>query len=85
MMDRVYGEHISAIPPVIPFPGSYGFVQGNPDLTQFLPTNPGAFWFHYVTESLLNVIVAAGLTPDPRNLNQFQEAVAILIAQARGV
>lgn len=82
-MDRVYAENVSAIPPVVPYPGSYGFVQGSPELTQFAPTIPSAFWFYYVTESIRNVIVGAGLTPDPTNVNQFNQAVDIIVAASR--
>ena len=83
-MDRVYGSNVSGTLPIVPFPGSFGFVQGNDELVQFIPTEPGAFWFYYITESIRNVVVAAGLTPDPQNLGQFYQAVEILIAQARG-
>jgi len=82
-MDRVYGANVSVTPPVTPFPGKYGFTQGNSELTQFLPTSPGSFWFNYITESFRNVIVAAGLTPDLKNFGQFYQAVEILIASAR--
>lgn len=77
-MDRAYQTNVSATQTPIPYPGSFGFVQGSTDLSQFNPTSPGAFWFFYVTESIRNVIVAAGLTPDPQNVNQFYQALIIL-------
>jgi len=77
-MDRLYQSSVAAIAPPVPYPGIYGFVQGSPSLPQFGPTNPGAFWFYYVTESIRNVVVAAGLTPDPSNLHQFAQAIEIL-------
>lgn len=82
-MDRVYSDNVSTIPPVIPFPGSYGFTQGSPELTQFAPTLPSAYWFYYVTESMRNVVVGAGLTPDPTNVNQFYQAVALIVTASR--
>lgn len=78
-MDRIYDSNVSATPPNISYPGSYGFTQENSNLTNFDPTVPGAFWYHYVTESIRNVIVAAGLTPDGMNLTQFYQAVAIIV------
>ena len=79
-MDRQYLANVSQTPPPTPFPGIFGYVQGAPTLPQFGPTNPGAFWFYYMTESIRNVVVAAGLTPDPTNLKQFAQAVEILAA-----
>lgn len=79
-MDRLYLSSVATVPPPIPYPGNYGYAQGSSSLPQFAPTNPGAFWFYYVTESIRNVIIGAGLTPDPTNLNQFAQAVEILAA-----
>jgi hypothetical protein len=77
-MDRFYQSGVSTVVTPIPYPGNYGFAQGSAALPQFNPTNPGAFWYYYVTESMRNVIVAAGLTPDPLDHNQFYKAVEII-------
>ena len=77
-MDRLFQAGTSSVPPAAPFPGSTGGAQGSPSLPNFDPTSPGAFWFYHVTESIRNVIVGAGLVPDPSNLTQFAEALRIL-------
>jgi hypothetical protein len=79
-MDRVYQSDVSATPPAVPFPGAVGFAQSAVDWANFTPTTVGAYYYHYITESLLTVIVAAGLTPDPSNLRQFAQALDILAA-----
>ena len=44
------------------------------------PTNPGAWWFHMITMELLNVIAAAGITPDGTVLTQLKAALDVLYA-----
>jgi hypothetical protein len=83
-MDRVYQAGVSSVPPAAPFPGATGSAQGHPALPTFTPTSPGAFWFYHVTESMRNVIVAAGLTPDASNLTQFAHAIQILAGRDPG-
>ena len=80
-MDRQYQSSVGSLPPITPFPGIYGYTQGLASLPQFGPTNPGAFWFYYITESIRNVVVAAGLTPDPSNLSQFAQALELIANQ----
>lgn len=77
-MDRFYESNVSSVVTPIPYPGDFGYVQGNIALSQFDPTNPGAFWYYWLTESIRNVIVAAGLTPDPLDRTQFYKAVEII-------
>ena len=77
-MDRVYQADVSSVPPAAPFPGATGTAQGSPTLPNFTPTTPGPFWYFHVTESLRNVIIGAGLVPDPNNLTQFYAALRIL-------
>jgi len=77
-MDRVYQAGVSSVPPAAPFPGATGSAQGSAALADFAFTTPGAFWFYHVTESIRNVVVAAGLTPDPTNLTQFAQALRLL-------
>ncbi len=79
-MDRVYQSDVSQTPPAAPFPGSAGFPQSAVEWANFDPTTVGPYFYHYVAESLRTVIVAAGLTPDPLNLQQFAQAIAILAA-----
>jgi hypothetical protein len=80
-MDHVYASNASGLPTSPPFPGAYGFTQiNNAAWTPGATTVLGPFIFYYVAESIRNVIVAAGLTPDPTNLKQFYQAVEILAA-----
>lgn len=83
-MDRVYQSNASSTPTAVPSPGSHGFVQSDVPLPSFDPTDPGPFFFFWLTESYREVIVAAGLTPDPTNLGQFAQAVIILAQEAAG-
>lgn len=77
-MDRIYQSDVSQTPPQPPFPGAFGFAQSAVAWADFNPTQAGAYFHFYVTESIRNVIVAAGLTPDPANLSQFYQALEIL-------
>lgn len=80
MVDRVYQRNATAAPPAVPDAPSEGYpTNGNP--AGAIPaTIPGAYWYHMITESLRNVIVAAGLDPDHEDLGQVVEAL-----QAMGV
>lgn len=81
-MDRVYQSNASNVTTAAPSPGSYDFVQSDVPLPSFEPTEPGPYFYFYVTESFRAVIVAAGMTPDPTNLHQLADAVAHLAAIA---
>ena len=81
-MDRFYQANVSDTPPVPPSPGVYGFVQSDvpyPLAETYFPTTPGPWDYHFVTESIRNVIVAAGLEPDPLNLHQLADAIELLL------
>ncbi|MBO2656062.1 hypothetical protein I6M49_21700 [Shewanella algae] len=47
-------------------------------------TYPGADWFNMVQAELLNVLVAAGITPDKASLNQLASAITALISNQIG-
>jgi hypothetical protein len=79
-MDRVYQSDVSTTPPAAPFPGSAGFTQSAVDWANFTPTTVGPYYYHYITESCITVILAAGLTPDPLNLRQLAQAIEIIAA-----
>ncbi len=79
-MDRVYQSDVSQTPPAPPFPGSTGFPQSAVEWGGFTPTEPGAYVYFYITESIRAVIVASGQTPDPSDLHQFAKAVEIIAA-----
>lgn len=78
MVDRVYQCNATAAPPAAPDAPSEGYpTNGNP--AGAIPaTIPGAYWYYMITESLRNVIVAAGLDPDHEDLGQLVAALAAL-------
>ncbi len=74
-MKNVWKSNASGTAP--PTPGSFsnGYpTEGNLGLS-IPPTNPGAWWFHMITQELLAVITAAGITPDGTNLTQLLAAL----------
>ncbi len=79
-MDRVYQSDISQTLTPPPYPGSFGFPQSAVEWGSYPPTEPDAYFFFYVAESIRAVIVASGQTPDPLDLRQFAKAVEILAA-----
>ncbi|HFG1053828.1 TPA: hypothetical protein ACGEGF_000704 [Yersinia enterocolitica] len=44
------------------------------------PSWPGATWFNIIQAEMLNVLAAAGITPDKENLSQLSEAITNLIS-----
>lgn len=81
-MDRVYTSGASATPPTPPVAPSAGYPQAaNPSLG--LPaTKPGPWWYHMITESLLQVVVDGGETPDHTDPTLLSQAITAMIAAA---
>lgn len=78
-MDRVYQSGAAVSPPSAPASPSSGYpTAGNPQ-TAVQATKPGPYWYHMVTESLLNVITEAGLTPDHADLTLLRQAIYLLV------
>lgn len=76
-MQSAFLSGASASPPTMPVAPSLGFpAPGNPGVS--LATKPGAWWYHMVTQELLAVVSAAGLTPDQANLSQVLAAIRTL-------
>ena len=49
-------------------------------------TVPGAYWYHSVSQEIINVILRANLTPDGADLTQLRQAVdALITAGVAGV
>lgn len=81
-MDRFYKSGAAATPPSDPGVSSGDFpTVGNPQ-TATPATMPGAYWFYMITESLRNVVLAAGLTPNKLSLNLLRDAIVSMIATA---
>lgn len=72
-MDRLFESNVSVSAPAMPSPGAAGFPQNGGAGSS--PTVPGAYWFHMTTESMRNVVVGAGLTPDAGDLTLFFQAI----------
>lgn len=73
-MDRVYQSNAVGTPPTAT-PSSGSFPTAGNKTTGQLATVPGAYWFYSVTEEIRNAIIAAGLTPDPAQVNQLALAI----------
>jgi hypothetical protein len=74
-MDRAFSSGASGSAPTAPASPSMGYpTAGNPS-TGTPATKPGPYWYHMITEELLAVISAAGITPTQGNLNQLLTAL----------
>ena len=63
-MDRFWESNSHGTPPPVPSVPSIGYPTDGDLLTSVPPTNPGAYWFHMMTEEIRAVIVAAGIAPN---------------------
>ena len=61
-----------------------GFPKNGNAGTGEQPTQPGAEWFYMVSSELENLVKAAGLTPDFKNVNQVSSAVQTIIENKIG-
>ncbi len=77
-MDRVYQANVSTVATALPSPGSLGYPQGDAALPEFTPTTPGPHFYDWLTESIMNVVEAASLTPDAQDLTQLYQAIKLL-------
>ncbi len=80
-MDRVFDKGAAASPPAPPATPSSGYPTAGDPATGQMPTQPGPYWFHQITEELRNAIVAGGLTPDHTKLTQLRDAINALIGR----
>lgn len=71
----------AAAPPAPPSPSLGHPTEGEPS-THIPPTIPGAFWFDSITEEIVRVIEAAGLTPADTQ-TQLRDAIRALAAASR--
>lgn len=61
-----------------------GFPKNGNAGTGEQPTQPGAEWFYMVSSELENLVKAAGLTPDFKNVNQVSSAVQTIVENKIG-
>lgn len=77
-MDRIYASGAAGTPPSVPASPSSGYpTAGNPGAGT-PATKPGPYWYHMITEELMQVIIAAGITPAPGTLTQLKQALDAL-------
>jgi microcystin-dependent protein len=77
-MDRIYERAAVSVPPSPPASPSPGYpTDGNPQYAQ-AATRPGAHWHYMITEELINVMLAAGITPDHTQYNQLLQSIRLL-------
>lgn len=74
-MDRFWESNSHGTPPAVPAIPSIGYPTDGDLPTSVPPTNPGAWWFHMITEEIRAVIVAGGLTPSGTVLTQLLAAL----------
>jgi hypothetical protein len=82
-MHRFWEANASGTPPPSGV-GGLGYPTDGDLMSAIPPTNPGAYWFHMLTEELLAVIVAGGVTPNATTLTQLRDAIAALVANNTG-
>lgn len=83
-MDRAYLSNTSGSAPTAPASPATGYPQsGNPQ-TATQATRPGPYWYHMITESIRNVLVAAGLSPAQTDLTLLTQAVTKLASTQTG-
>jgi len=74
-MDRSYASGAAGSAPAAPASPSIGYpTAGNPG-TGTPATKPGPYWYHQITEELLAIISAAGITPAQGTLTQLASAI----------
>jgi hypothetical protein len=79
-MDRAFASGSSGTPPSAPGSPSIGYpTAGNPS-GGTPATKPGPYWYHMITEELLAVVSAAGLTPAQGTINQLLQALPAALA-----
>jgi len=77
-MKQGFAAHVAGSAPSLPSGWADGYPTDGDPLAALPPTEPGAYWFHMIGESLQRVIVEAGLTPDPADLNLLKNAIAAI-------
>lgn len=83
-MDRAFKSGASATPPTAPASPSIGYAsEGNPGAL-IQATKPGPWWFHMITEELLGIVLAAGITPAQGTLTQIKQALDALYMPKAG-
>ena len=79
-MNKVFESNSLGTIPPYPSSPSIGYpTKGNVG-TSTPATNPGEWWYYMMTQEILNVVVAGGVTPDGTLVNQLLAALNALYA-----
>ena len=81
-MDHFIESGGAVSPPSTPGAASVKYATKGNALTATPASKPGEYWYHMITESLRQVIVAAGLTPLYSNLSLLKDSIVALINTA---
>lgn len=73
-MHRFHQADVSATPPLKPAGGQRGYPTATP-----VPTVPGPYWYHAVTEEIISAIIAGGLQLDDDNVGQLGIVISGII------
>ena len=80
-MDRAYASGAAGSAPTAPASPSIGYPTAGNAAAATQATKPGPWWFHMITEELVAVIAAGGLTPAFNTLTQLRDALFALFAR----
>ena len=72
-MQRAYGGNVQGTTPAMPGNLQVGYPKDSGG-----STSPGYWWYYMVTESLMNLLSAAGITPSASDMTQVTQAVVSL-------
>jgi len=75
MEPRNYQSGASATPPAAPVSPSNGYPTNGDPMAPTPATQPGAFWFHQISEELRGILGAAGIAPSSSDLTQLLTAL----------
>jgi hypothetical protein len=76
MEPRAYQAFAAGTPPALPATAVLGYPRSA--TTTLKATTPGPYWFYGWGEEIRNVIIDAGLTPNPRDNSQLYQAIRII-------
>lgn len=74
-MDNVWGSNVSQLPPTIPADAPTGYPTDGSASGAVDATVPRAFWYHSVSQEILNAIIGGGITPDRQDLTQLDQSI----------
>lgn len=80
-MDRAYASGAAGSAPTAPASPSIGYPSAGNPATATPATKPGPWWYHMITEELVAVVAAAGLTPAFDALTQLRDALYALFGR----